>query len=450
MFAPEIKNLRLNRPINTNSSIISLDPFLATDGLLHVGGRLRRSNLDQATIHPILIPKNHHLSFVIITYCHIKTGHGGRGYTLNEVRQSGFWIVNGNSAVRKVIFNCVTCRLLRGKTGEQKMSDLPADRMLSLPPFSYCGVDLFGPFIVKQRRTELKRYGVIFTCLSIRAVHLEVVSSLETDTFIMALRRFIGRRGNVRTIRSDNGTNFVGCENELRKAINEMNHDKIRFLLDELGGDWEWKYNPPASSHMGGVWERQIKSVRTILSSLLKTHSQSLNDESLQTLMIETEAIINSRPLTVNNLSDVTSPLPLSPINLLTTKSQVVLPPPGEFPKEDVYSKRVWRRVQHIAQEFWSRWRKEFLQTLQVRKKWNIQRRDFEINDVVLLKDETLTDVRNHWPLARITKTYAGDDGHVRCVDVLVGKSRLVYKRLISKLVLLVESSIPDEEPGES
>ena len=126
---------------------------------------------------------------------------------------------------------------------------------------------------------------------------------------------------------------------------------------------------------------------------MLKTHAASLNDESLRTLMIETEAIVNSRPLTTNTLCDVNSEMPLSPNNILTMKTKVVMPPPGVFDQADVYSRKRWRRVQHIAEEFWTRWRKEFLTTLQIRSKWNQCKRNFNIGDVALLKDETRTKV---------------------------------------------------------
>ena len=119
---------------------------------------------------------------------------------------------------------------------------------------------------------------------------------------------------------------------------------------------------------MGGVWERQIRSKIAILKGLLKTCSQSLKDESLRTLMAEVELIINSRPATVETISDSKSETPLSSSNLFKMKTSVAMPPPGEFSKPDAYSKRRSRRVQHFAEEFWSRWRKEFLQSLQVRR----------------------------------------------------------------------------------
>ena len=131
-----------------------------------------------------------------------------------------------------------------------------------------------------------------------------------------------------------------------------------------------WKRNPPAASNMGGVWERQIRSARRILVSLLKTHGASLSDESLRTMPVEVEEIVNSRPLTTDLMSDANSLIPLSPINLLTMKSKEVMPPPGVFSTPDIYSRKHWRRVQHISNEFWDRWRKEVLMTLQSRQTW--------------------------------------------------------------------------------
>ena len=254
----------------------------------------------------------------------------------------------------------------------------------------------------------------------------------------MCLRRFVARRGVVRSIRSDNGTNFVGADNEFKRAYEEMNHEKITNFLSENGCDWiQWERNTPTASHTGGVWERQIRSVRDILQSLLKNNAHILNDESLHTLLLEAEAIVNSRPLTVENLNDPES-LPLSPNQLLTMKSKVVLPPPGVFQKEDLYARKRWRRVQHLANQFWTRWRKEYLNTLQQRQKWNTIRRNFEVDDIVLVKDDTVT--RNSWPMGRIIETLPGTDNLVRTVKIRVANSKTPVTRPISKIVLLVEA----------
>ena len=165
----------------------------------------------------------------------------------------------------------------------------------------------------------------MFTCFGSRAIHIETINSLDTDSFIQALRRFMARRGSVRQIYSDNGTNFVGTVNELQKEFEKVDHNKIGRFAYSQNTDWIlWKRNVPAAraaSHIGGVWERQIRSVRAILSSLLKNHGHVLDDESLRTLLTESEAVVNSRPLTVETLSDPHSVRPLTPNHLLTMKS---------------------------------------------------------------------------------------------------------------------------------
>ena len=192
------------------------------------------------------------------------------------------------------MFNCVTCRKLRGKMGVQIKADLSKDRFQEAASFTYCAVDMFGPFKIKVKQSEVKRYGAVFTCLARRAIHIEVSHSLTTDSFIQALRRLIARRGNVRQIRSDNGPNLVGAEQELIHAFNEMDHTKIQGFLQNNNADWiKWKRNPPAASHIGGIWEHQIRSARRILASFLQTQGHILGEESLQTLMVETEAVIN-------------------------------------------------------------------------------------------------------------------------------------------------------------
>ena len=155
--------------------------------------------------------------------------------------------------------------------------------------------------------------------------------------------------------------------------------------------------NVPSASHMGGIWERQIRSVRNVLSSLLFHHGLQLDDESLRTFMCETAAIVNSRPLSVQDLNDPMSLEPLSPNHLLTMKSKVILPPLGQFQRPDLYCRKRWRRVQYLANEFWSRWRKEYLQNLQVRSKWQGLKRNARVGDIVLIRDENLP--RNQWRL---------------------------------------------------
>ena len=131
---------------------------------------------------------------------------------------------------------------------------------VTTPPFTYVGLDPFGPFIAREGRKEPKRRGPIFNCLSCRAVHL-VVNSVDMDCFIQSLRRLIARRGNMRLIKYDNGTNFAGGKNELKHAFTMMDDNKIKFFLANQGTHWmTFSKNPPAASHMGGVCEQQIQS----------------------------------------------------------------------------------------------------------------------------------------------------------------------------------------------
>ncbi|KAK3702063.1 hypothetical protein QZH41_004213 [Actinostola sp. cb2023] len=322
------KRKMIKTEIKKTSSIYCLDPYL-DQGTLRVGGRLSRANLPPHSVHPIILPRENHVTALIIKEAHKILGHTGRGHVLSRLRER-YWIISANAAVRHVLSKCVICRRSRGKPNQQKMADLPKERVTPAPPFTFTGVDYFGPYIIKTGRKEVKRYGALFTCLASRAVHIEIANSLETDSFIQALRRFIARRGPVRTIRSDNGTNFVGAQAELRQAIKEMDHGQIRDKLRKQ--EIDWIFNPPAASHMGGVWERQIQTTRKVLAGLLQEHGNRLDDESLRTLMCEVEAVINSRPLTFisNDIDDLE---PLTPSHLLTTKSAVIVPPPGNFQK---------------------------------------------------------------------------------------------------------------------
>ena len=411
------------------SSIYRLDPFV-DKGILRVGGRLNNADIPEESKHPIILPRKSHVTTLIIRHAHERLGHAGRGHVLARLREK-YWIVGANSAVRQLISSCVTCRRNRAPPQDQKMADLPPDRLTPAPPFIYVGVDFFGPYVTKEGRKERKRYGALFTCLVSRAVHIEVANSLETDSFLNALRRFITRRGPVHEIRSDNGTNFVGATRELREAMDEMNHNEITEKLRQRQIDW--KFNPPAASHMGGVWERQIRTTRRILNTLLREHGNRLDDESLHTLMYEVESIINSRPITSTS-SDSKDPYPLSPSQILTMKTSIVLPPAGKFQRHDVYMRRRWRRVQYLCNLFWSRWKREYLPTLQQRPKWNQQKRNMKVNDVVLIKDEN--ESRNDWSMGVIVQVEPDSKGFVRSAVVRTETSEL--RRPVHKLVLLL------------
>ena len=299
------------------------------------------------------------------------------------------------------------------------------------------GVDCFGPFIVRGGRTTAKRYGVLFTCLAICAVHIKVVHSMDTKSFINALRRFISRRVRPEEIRSDNGGNFVGGEKELRKAVRSWNQAQIHEHL--LQTDVKWTFNPPAASHHGGVWEWCIRTVRKVMKALLK--EQVLDDESLNTLMCKVESIVNGRPIT--KVSDDPKDLnALTPNHLLLLRAGRAIPP-GVFSKEDNYARCRWHQVQHLSNVFWSRWTREYLPSLQQRQKWSKPQRNLAVNDIVLLLDENTP--HSVWLLGRVLEVNSNRKDGLLCSAKV--KTRMsVYVRPVDKIVLLEAADMTNKD----
>ncbi len=241
----------------------------------------------------------------------------------------------------------------------------------------------------------------------------------------------------MRLLRCDRGSNFIGAKGELEAALAELDNPRNQRELLKDHCDWiEFCMNVPHASHMGGVWERMIRTVRSVLNGLLTQHASQLDDELLHTLMVEVESIVNSRPLTLPDMSSCDSLEPLTPSQLLTLKSKVVQPLQGKFVKQDLFCRKRWRRVQFLANEFWMRWHREFLPTLQERRKWCKDEPDFRVQDVVSLMDENAA--RADWPMGVITQVYPSKDGRVRKIQVRVGRS--YFDCPIQKLVLLYRS----------
>lgn len=446
VFSQEMKILQRGDSLPCSSPLFHLDPIL-DKGILRVGGRLKQSSLSLELKHPVILPKEGHITRLILTHHHGKICHQGRGQTLMELRANGFWVLGGSKSIAKLINGCVRCRKLRRPVEEQRMAELPKERVEVSAPFTYCGMDCFGPFLTKKARKEQKRYGLIFTCLSSRAIHIEMLEDLSTDAFINALRCFISLRGAVRQLHCDQGTNFVGARNELREALKQCDAKTLEVFLAEK--QCEFHFNAPSASHAGGVWERQIRTVRNVLNATLTQCPGRLDDSSLRTMFYEAMAIVNSRPLTVDGLNDPMSLEPITPNHLILMKSKIALPPPGEFVKEDVYANKRWRRVQYLIEQFWSRWKREYLLNISTRQKWHTPRRNLKVDDLVIIKEDTLP--RNQWHLGRVIETTEESDGLVRRVKVLVGERTSARKqdhpskpsiieRPIQKLVLLLES----------
>ena len=440
-FPLELSCLKSRRPIPKTSTICGLNPFIDTDGLIRVGGRLSHSGLPAEEQKPLIIPGKCHIAILLVRHFHVSVRHQGRHFTHGALRAGGFWIQGAKRLINNIIHKCVNCCKLRGNQATQQMADLPAERLTTDPPFTNVGLDVFGPWYVVARRTRggqanSKRWAILFTCMAVRAIHIEIIDEMDASTTINALRRFLAIRGPVRKFRSDNGTNFTGCCNLLGQVMPEKDVDYVKKVLIDEGCTWE--FNPPHSSHMGGVWERMIGVVRRILDSMFRDLGPTqLTHDVLVTLMAEVSAIVNARPL-VPVSSDPEAPEILTP-NMLLTQKVAMCPtaPPGIFDKKDLF-RRQWRRVQYLANVFWARWRKEYLPLLQVRKKWQNKEDNMCVGDLVLVREKELK--RNEWPVGRIIKVLPSEDGKVRKVDVNIARNKTVktFRRPISELVLLL------------
>ncbi|XP_074649031.1 uncharacterized protein LOC141904344 [Tubulanus polymorphus] len=245
LFPAEIEALKQKKSIPRRSHILQLTPVITDDGLLRARGRLENAPIPYSAKHPILLPTKHEVTRLVLMNKHYLLFHAGVEHTLNEVRQT-YWVPKGRSRLRKLVFDCKLCKKRRVKPEPPLMSDLPAVRFERSYPFYNTGIDYFGPFTVRRFRKTEKRYGVLMTCLTTRAVHLELAEKLDTDSFLLSLRRFMARRGHPAKIHSDNGTNLKGGERELRESIAEWNQQKISDELTQLG--IEWYFQPPGLS----------------------------------------------------------------------------------------------------------------------------------------------------------------------------------------------------------
>ena len=292
------------------------------------------------------------------------------------------------------------------------MSDLPKERLgLGKRPFTYTGLDYFGPFYVVNRRLSCKRWGFLFTCLTTRALHIEIVQSMDTDSCIMGLERFVSRRGLPSVIWSDNGTNFVGTDRELVHCLKSWDQNKIWERMVQQGV--KWKFIPPASPHQGGAWERLVQSVKRAFIRVLGT--RKLTDEVLQTTFCIVEQMLNARPLTA--VSDSPNELQaLTPNHFLLGEASHSLPYEVDEPEKSFDHRKCYRRARAYADHIWARWLKEYVPALNPRAKWRQPSHDLRCGDLVWLA-ETGTP-RGCYPLARVVSLHYGKDGVARSADL--------------------------------
>lgn len=419
------KEFQLAKVSRDNS--LKIDPVTKT---LRYDGRVQSENLNYDERNPIFLPYRSHLARLIIKQGHQKTLHGGVQQVLHLIRQK-FWIPKARILVRSAIHWCITCLRHKMKPQTQFMSQLPRDRSTPTKPFTVCGVDYMGPvgLIVHRARgiIPVKAYVCVFVCFATRAIHVELVSNQSTNQFIAALRRMIARRGQIHTIWSDNGTNFVGA-NSFLKQIYAKNQEWSETIPKQMG--IKWNFIAPHSPHHGGLHEAAVKSVKTHLKKVIG--NQNLTFEEYSTLLTQVEACVNSRPIAPlsDDPNDLTA---LTPSHFLIGENLITLQEPRNL--DDVRQNRLdrWELVQQMYQHLWERWHSEYIMTLRQRVKWTKESHNLNINDLVILKEDNQPPSR--WQLARVVEVHPGKDGLVRIVKVKTPTG--IYERPITKLGLI-------------
>jgi len=292
-FSGQLQSLRRGHQLRREDKLFKLSPVLGNDGIIRVGGRLEFSSENYGTRHPVILPGGHPVVAAMIRSKHLAAGHFGVSYVESCIRED-YHVLRLRPTIKGIVRDCVLCRKISGRPMNPVMANLPPAQ--AQKAFFKIGVDFFGPFSVGQGRGTKKVWGIVFSCLASRAIHLDVADSLETGSFLNSFRRFVARRGKCSEVYSDNGTNLVGAWREIRSALG--NWDRDRVLGEAASQGITWHFNPPKASHYGGIWEREIRSVRKVFWGLMQERNRVLNREELYTLFCEIESILNSRPLT--------------------------------------------------------------------------------------------------------------------------------------------------------
>jgi len=383
-FAEEYKALMKEKPLPASSKLLALNPCLDSDVIMRSSSRLVNAEiLPFETQYPIILPRRHSVTKLIVKSEHEQGAHVCGTYHILSELSKKYWVIGAIEAIREWESACMACKRRAAKVATQIMAPLPASRLQmpeSLRCFVHTALDFTGPYITVQgcgRRRE-KRYLCLFTCMSTRAVHLEMAYGLDTDSFLNAFYHFVNRRGYPVELTSDNGRNFVDAHRELQELIVKLDHQKIVKSISSHG--LKWNFNPPSAPHFGGVFEVMIKAAKRATSAILG--NADVTDEELWSAFIEAEALLNSRPLTYQS----SSPCDITPLTTSHFLHGELGRRAAPVPADDVRHPRTrWRRVQELVRHFWRRLMQKWLPSLSSRKKWTSCNRDFVVGDIVLV-----------------------------------------------------------------
>ncbi len=415
-----------------------LNPVKNKNDIWVVGATRLANHNPLSAIHsslPILLPCEHFFTKLAMKDAHEK-GHRGRDGTVAMFRNR-FWTPQGPRLAKKVRNDCQMCRLRERRAMRQEMGRLPIERLKPAPPFNYTMLDLFGPYTIRgevQKRVSSKAWGVIFTDLVSRAVHIEIACGYDTSNFMLALRRFVSIRGWPQKIFSDPGSQLTCADKEIKDAFSKAGSEH----------GMEWVIGTPDSPWHQGAVESLIKTVKRALKFAI--HEQRLSATELLTVCTEAANLINERPL--GTLPELGSEINvLTPNCLLLGRATALNPNDWESEYPSVRSRQ--HLVASISNQFWVHWMELFAPSLVYQQKWHEKQRDIKKNDVVLVLDSN--SLKGEYRLAIVTQTHPGRDGKVRTVTVSYknmkagekireykGQKYTAIKRSVQRLVLLV------------
>ncbi|XP_046145460.1 uncharacterized protein LOC123988755 [Osmia bicornis bicornis] len=388
-FTSEIKTLNSGSTLPATHPFSRLTAFIDSQGTIRVGGRLTNTALSRDEKHPAILPRDAHLSKIIIEDAHKRTFHGGTQLTLAYIRQR-YWIIGGRAPVKSHILRCVVCARQRGIRARQMMDQLPLCRVTPSRPFAHTGVDYAGPITMKNSKGRGSKTIKGWICV----------------------------------FPTEDSHHEKGSHTSCTLTVE---HRQIASILS--ADSTQWMFNPPAAPHMGGKWEAVVKSIkyhlRRTIGELLLTF------EEFSTLLTQIEAVLNSRPL--EPLSDDPDDISaLTPGHFLIGSALNTIPEPSLL---DVSPGRLskWQLIQQRVQHFWSQWFRHYLQRLQSISKWHHPSNDIKTGSLVLLTNEHL--LPSKWPLARVTEVHPGKDALTRVATVKTATTTLI--RPITKLVIL-------------
>ena len=464
-FPVELSQLTADPPkeISRKSTILVTRPVVDKEGILHMGGRLNHTDLPDFQKHPTILTAKDMFTQLLFLHYHNQLGHCGPSALLAHAANI-YYVVGGRKLSRRICSKCVVCRKAAARGAMQLLGQLPPPRVEPSYVFLHTGMDFCGPFNIRKGHTRhpviIEASLAIFVCFCTKAVHLELVSDMTTQTFIAAIDRFAYRRGMPLHLYSDNGPNYVGARNQLSRFYQLIKSEECKNAVETYCFDYQvtWHNIPSRSPHFGGLWEAAVKATKYHLKRVVG--QEKLTFEELSTICCGVESCLNSRPLGPITSHDIDGLSPLTPSHFLIGRAA------RAYPQERLTAKPTplerWKLCQQASQHFWERWSREYLQQLQKATKWHKKSRNFKVGDMVMLTDGGV--YKCQWSMAKVVAVYPGKDKSVRAVDVqierkviptgCISKKQLaerittktsIFRRPVCKLAMLLAV---DEVPG--